>query len=130
MTTVVSALCAFVWLSPALSQTDTQICSTLWQTKSKSRRQRHTLVTMSRVPTSHAPRCHWLLDTNHCLKVDTQKIDRTQLTTSTIREWAKGMFSVDTHILLGHMLIMIEKDDFSMTLWILLYNFKKLESKC
>lgn len=40
------------------------------------------------------------------------------------------MFSVDTHILLGHMLIMIEKDDFSMTLWILLYNFKKFESKC
>lgn len=30
MTAVVSALCAFVWLSPTLSQTDTQTCSSLY----------------------------------------------------------------------------------------------------
>lgn len=97
MTAVVSALCAFVWLSPTLSQTDTQTCSTLWQIESKSRRQRHKPVTMSRVPTSRSARCHWLLDTNHHLKVDTKKISRTELPTSTIRKWAKGRFSVDTH---------------------------------
>lgn len=94
---LLSLLCVRLcgWALPSVKRTQTG--STLWQIESKSRRQRHKPVTMSRVPTSRSARCHWLLDTNHHLKVDTQKISRTELTTSTIRKWAKGRFSVDTH---------------------------------
>lgn len=94
---LLSLLCVRLcgWALPSVKRTQTG--STLWQIESKSRRQRHKPVTMSRVPTSRPARCHWLLDTNHHLKVDTQKISRTELTTSTIRKWAKGRFSVDTH---------------------------------
>lgn len=94
---LLSLLCVRLcgWALPSVKRTQTG--STLWQIESKSRRQRHKPVTMSRVPTSRSARCHWLLDTNHHLKVDTQKISRTELTTSTIRKWAKGRFSVETH---------------------------------
>lgn len=94
---LLSLLCVRLcgWAPPSVKQTQTG--STLWQIESKSRRQRHKPVTMSRVPTSRSARCHWLLDTNHHLKVDTKKISRTELPTSTIRKWAKGRFSVDTH---------------------------------